>query len=269
MTFEAFIRRKVRRQVGKRPLLSKHQGWQPVARARLIKPGFFSNEALSDLHPFARLLFIGLWQLADRKGRLADRPKVIKGALFPFDNVPVDKYLGELAERAFILRYEVDEERYIQVVKFETHQHVHKNETDSVIPPPNGWDDSDTLVRNAPSIGETAPVISQTAPAEASSTPTPTPKAEARTEASSNRERLRAVLSFGDGEWRELIAKHPGVNVHARYWDFLDWIGEREEERMPDSPLNAFYGFLKNKNGPSNIPRGIREEREAYGAVSR
>lgn len=259
MTFEAFIRRKVRRQRNKRALLSKHQGWQPVARARLIKPGFFSNEALSDLHPFARLLFIGLWQLADRKGRLADRPKVIKGALFPFDNVPVDKYLGELAERAFILRYEVDEERYIQVVKFETHQHVHKNETDSVIPPPNGWDDSDTLVRNAPSIGETAPVISQSAPAEASSTPTP--KAEARTEASSTPDtKWEDVLKLSDVEWRQVQVENPGVNVIALWRDWVSWIRESEGAKRPEkSNLLAFQGFLRTKAKQVSSAAAARE----------
>lgn len=39
-----------------------------MARARNIKPSFFKNEDLADLNPFDRLLFIGLWCLADREG---------------------------------------------------------------------------------------------------------------------------------------------------------------------------------------------------------
>lgn len=239
-----------------------------MARARLLKPGFFSNEMLCEIPMAGRLLFAGLWTLADRKGRLPDRPKVIKGQLFPYENVPVDKLLGELAQRGFILRYQVDGERYIQVVKFETHQHVHKNETDSIIPTPNGWDDSDTLVRNAPSIGDTSTDIVETAPAEASSTPTPNSKAEARTEAISRRERLKATYALAEGEWQALFAKHPGVNVGARYWEFLDWIGESEELRRPrKGTFVAFDGFLGVPKRASNIPRGIREEQAAYGVV--
>ena len=48
-----------------------------MARARNIKPGFFANENLAECDPLARLLFAGLWCLADREGRLEDRPKRI------------------------------------------------------------------------------------------------------------------------------------------------------------------------------------------------
>ena len=44
-------------------------------RARNIKPGFFKNDALAELDFAGRLLFIGLWGIADRAGRLEDRPK--------------------------------------------------------------------------------------------------------------------------------------------------------------------------------------------------
>lgn len=35
-------------------------------RARNIKPGFFSNDLLPECEPLARLLFIGLWCMADK-----------------------------------------------------------------------------------------------------------------------------------------------------------------------------------------------------------
>ena len=43
------------------------------------------NEELADLDPIARLLFIYLWMLADREGRLEDRPKRIAGRALPYD----------------------------------------------------------------------------------------------------------------------------------------------------------------------------------------
>ena len=54
-----------------------------MARARNIKPAFFKNETLVELPVETRLLFIGLWTLADREGRLEDRPKRIKMEIYP------------------------------------------------------------------------------------------------------------------------------------------------------------------------------------------
>lgn len=93
-----------------------------MARSRNIKPGFFSNEALGECSPYARLLFAGLWTLADREGRLEDRPKRIKVQVLPFDDVDVDPLLDELAKRSFLVRYEVGGDRYIQIVNFARHQ---------------------------------------------------------------------------------------------------------------------------------------------------
>ena len=62
-----------------------------MARSRNIKPGFFTNDGLAELPFEVRLLFIGLWTLADREGRLEDRPKRIRMEIFPGDNVDVDE----------------------------------------------------------------------------------------------------------------------------------------------------------------------------------
>ena len=107
-------------------------------RARNIKPGFFKNDTLAELDFAGRLLFIGLWGIADRAGRLEDRPKKIKAEVFPYDEVNVDSFLGELARLGFILRYEVEGERYIQIVHFDKHQNPHPREAPSSIPEPAG-----------------------------------------------------------------------------------------------------------------------------------
>ncbi len=105
-----------------------------MARARLLKPGFYANEDLAEIDFAGRLLFAGLWTLADREGRLLDRPKRIKAALFPYDNVELDDLLHELAGLHFIVRYEVNGERYIQVVNFLKHQTPHVREPASTLP---------------------------------------------------------------------------------------------------------------------------------------
>ena len=107
-----------------------------MARARSIKPGFFKNEELVDIDPFGRLLFIGLWMMADREGRLDDRPKKIKMEIFPCDNCDIDSLLTQLNEKGFILRYEANGEKYIQIINFSKHQKPHMNEKASEIPAP-------------------------------------------------------------------------------------------------------------------------------------
>lgn len=114
-------------------------------RSRNIKPGFFKNDTLAELDFAGRLLFIGLWGLADREGRLEDRPKKIKAEIFPYDDVDVDSFLGELAKRNFIIRYEVGGASYIQIVNFDKHQNPHPRETPSNIPDPAGSCQGNTL----------------------------------------------------------------------------------------------------------------------------
>ncbi|SDE15116.1 hypothetical protein SAMN05216185_11774 [Pseudomonas guariconensis] len=105
-----------------------------MARSRNIKPGFFSNEDLADLGFAARLLFIGMWTEADREGRLEDRPKRLKMALFPADNVDIEGMLDSLAEKGFIRRYEACGVKAIQVVNWSKHQNPHVKEAASTIP---------------------------------------------------------------------------------------------------------------------------------------
>ncbi|MBP2635019.1 MAG: hypothetical protein H6Q72_926 [Firmicutes bacterium] len=107
-----------------------------MARARNIKPGFFSNENLVEIEPLGRLLFAGLWTLADREGRLEDRPKKIKMELLPCDDCNIEALLQELADKGFILRYKVNGVAYIQIINFSKHQNPHKNEKPSEIPAP-------------------------------------------------------------------------------------------------------------------------------------
>jgi len=105
-----------------------------MPRARNIKHGFFVNEDLIELPFDVRLLFIGLWTIADREGRLEDRPLKIKIEVFPADDVDVNRGLELLRVKGFISRYEVGGKRYIEVTNFVRHQRPHQNEAGSLIP---------------------------------------------------------------------------------------------------------------------------------------
>ncbi len=105
-----------------------------MARSRNIKPGFFLNEELSELSFETRLLFIGLWTIADKEGRLEDRPKRIHISCLPYDQVNVDSMLTDLETSGFIVRYSVDGKKYIQIINWLKHQAPHHKEADSEIP---------------------------------------------------------------------------------------------------------------------------------------
>lgn len=108
-----------------------------MARARNIKPAFFANDDLADIAPLGRLLFIGLWTLADREGRLEDRPRRIKAEVLPYDDCDVDGLLNDLQSHGFITRYSIEGVGYVQVLNFTKHQNPHIKETDSTIPAPD------------------------------------------------------------------------------------------------------------------------------------
>jgi len=105
-------------------------------RARNVKPGFFKNDILAECDLLARILFAGLWCLADREGRLEYRPKKIKAEVLPYDNCNIEKLIGQLAERQFITTYDVDGVFYIQINAFQKHQNCHMREPESTIPAP-------------------------------------------------------------------------------------------------------------------------------------
>lgn len=118
-----------------------------MARARNIKPGLFKNELLGVADPLLTILFQSLWCLADREGRLEDRPLRIKAETFPYrDNLDINGYLTELQRLGFIWRYKMANNAYIQVIKFTEHQSPHNTEKASTIPerPENYIDESNS-----------------------------------------------------------------------------------------------------------------------------
>lgn len=84
----------------------------------------------------------------------------------------------------------------------------------------------------------------------------------------SDRERLKAKYTLTPDEWTSLIRTY-GSMVNARYWEFLDWIGESEELRSPKKgTFVAFDGFLKKTPGFQSSAGGggvLREVKAVYG----
>lgn len=121
-----------------------------MARTRSIKPSFFKNEFLAECEPMARLLFVGLWTLADSQGRMEFRPLRIKAEIFPYENCDILGLLKQLADRGFVRAYESGDVKVLEIPTFGDHQRCHPDERDEGLPAPD--EDGTTIVfpeRNA------------------------------------------------------------------------------------------------------------------------
>jgi hypothetical protein len=105
-----------------------------MARIRTVKPEFFEDENLAKLSPHARLLFIGLFQLADKNGVLENRPAWIQSKVFPYESgeaSDVSRLLPGLVLGRYLVEYEVNGRAYLAVRNFSKHQRITGKEAKS------------------------------------------------------------------------------------------------------------------------------------------
>ena len=120
-----------------------------MARARNIKPGFFQNDELAELHPLERLAFIGMWTIADFKGCIEYRPKMLKVQILPYDDCDMEVVTNNLEQARFIRSYAVQGKRYLKIINFEKHQNPHKNERDAGSEIPDIDEQDETANKNS------------------------------------------------------------------------------------------------------------------------
>jgi hypothetical protein len=110
-----------------------------VARIRTIKPEFFKHEGLYDLEISSglpiRIAFAGLWGECDREGRFEWRPRRLKAAILPYDELDFAEVLAALDLHGFVVKYEVAGASYGCIPSWRSHQVINTNEKASVIPP--------------------------------------------------------------------------------------------------------------------------------------
>lgn len=127
-----------------------------MARTRSLKPSFFSNDLLAECEPMARLLFAGLWTIADREGRLEYRPRRIKGALFPYDNCDIEQLVSQLSARGFVTVYRARGINVLMIPTFGEHQRCHPDERSDGLPAPEEADESAVFPEQNAKPGNTA-----------------------------------------------------------------------------------------------------------------
>lgn len=108
-----------------------------MARIRTIKPDFWTDEKMGRLKRDARLMFIGLLNLADDSGILKALPAYIKGQLFPYDEElrvkEVESWLESLVKARILIPFTYQDEGYYMIRTFRSHQKIDKP-TKSKIP---------------------------------------------------------------------------------------------------------------------------------------
>lgn len=100
-----------------------------MARARNIKPSFFTNPDLAELPDQAKLLFIGLWMLCDCQGKMLYDPRRIRAEIFPYDmHLDCTGLVRCLHGAGFVRLYSVEGKVYLWIPTFTKHQHTHIKE---------------------------------------------------------------------------------------------------------------------------------------------
>jgi hypothetical protein len=121
-----------------------------MARIRTIKPDFFTHPKIAGCSVPARLLLASLFTQADDEGRLRDQPLLIRALAFGEDDeIDVKALLTELSDKRRIVRYVVDDERFLAVRNFGEHQRI-SHPTPSKLPPPPDTETPPEASANAP-----------------------------------------------------------------------------------------------------------------------
>lgn len=125
-----------------------------MPRIRTVKPSLFRHEGLFEAEQYYKLplalAFIGLFTICDREGRFRWRPREIKLDIFPYHEINMSDVLDALAEREFIVKYQVGKEIYGYIPTWHKHQAINSREAASAIPSPpqNELIDSSISINN-------------------------------------------------------------------------------------------------------------------------
>lgn len=97
-----------------------------MARIRTIKPDFWTDGAIVEMSPYARLLYIGMWNftLCDH-GHLADDPLKLKLQILPMDDVDIRVLLAEVMQSGRVVRVsDLVGRTYLFIPRFTDHQKI-------------------------------------------------------------------------------------------------------------------------------------------------
>lgn len=99
-----------------------------MARKRMIDPNIWQSEDFSKLSTLAKLVFIGLFSLADDEGRGRCNPVYLKSTLFPYEegirSADIDKTLSEISSNMSVIFYSCNGSNYYSLYNWNTWQKI-------------------------------------------------------------------------------------------------------------------------------------------------
>ena len=99
-----------------------------MARSRILKPEFWSDEKLALVPREARLTFAGLWTCSDDYGVTKGHPAWLKSQIFPYDvDLPLEEFgvwLADLERIGVIDPFTANWETFFYIRNFSDHQRV-------------------------------------------------------------------------------------------------------------------------------------------------
>lgn len=124
-----------------------------MARKRMVSPEFYTHELLFKVDResgfsagLVRLGYQGLWGQCDKRGIFVWRPRVLKLAILPFDDVDFEALLGVLQAGGFVQKYVVAGKDYGIIRSFPANQSFHPSEKPSNHPHPDSYPGSIVVI---------------------------------------------------------------------------------------------------------------------------
>lgn len=116
-----------------------------MPRIRTIKPEFWDSPSVASASPWARLLFIAMWNWADDHGRGTANLKELEGFAFPNDAAFTDRsgntvhfraLVAEVADAFGVVFYTVRGRPYYEIPSWDDHQRNERRSKESKHPSP-------------------------------------------------------------------------------------------------------------------------------------
>jgi len=112
-----------------------------MARSRIVRPEFWSDEKISSLSLLARLIYIGMWNFSDDFGVVKGSPVWLKSQIFPYDKIQtplIIRTLNELQTLGRIISFSSNGEQFFYLPYFRRHQVINRpSKTRNPEPPPD------------------------------------------------------------------------------------------------------------------------------------
>jgi len=109
----------------------------------MIDASLWQSESFAELPFGARLLQVGMINLADDQGRIKAHPSYLRAQIFPYDDIPnaeIQSWLEMIHRHETIILYTVDGKQFAQLTNWWKYQSLQYAQP-SQYPRPEGWQD--------------------------------------------------------------------------------------------------------------------------------